>query len=95
MTMGGYDVAEEDVIHSAYGRNGSNDHKVRADMVYFPTPRNGAVFAIGSVVTATQSLPHAGGHNDMACVFRNVLTAFLAVEPLLSAKLTGEEKLWR
>ena len=46
---------------------------VRADMVYFETPNNGAVFSVGSICWCG-SLSHNGYDNNVSRVTENVLT---------------------
>ena len=48
---------------------------VRADMVYFETPNNGAVFSVGSICWCA-SLSHNNYDNNVSRITRNVLTAF-------------------
>jgi N,N-dimethylformamidase len=50
---------------------------IRADMVYFETPRGGAVFSVGSI-TFCGSLSHDGYRNDISRVVDNVLRRFAA-----------------
>ena len=50
---------------------------VRADMVYFETPNDGAVFSVGSITWIT-SLCHDNFDNNVARVTGNVLRRFLA-----------------
>ncbi len=49
--------------------------KVRADMVYFETPNNGAVFSVGSICWCA-SLSHNNYDNNVSRITHNVLTAF-------------------
>ncbi len=51
---------------------------VRADMVYFETPNNGAVFATGSI-TWCGSLSHNGYNNNVSRITENVLKKFMAL----------------
>jgi N,N-dimethylformamidase len=54
-----------------------HDHlsTVYADMVYFETPNNGAVFSVGSIIWCG-SLSHNGYDNNVSRITENVLTAF-------------------
>ncbi|MDE0308106.1 MAG: hypothetical protein OXI87_24955 [Albidovulum sp.] len=53
---------------------------VRADMVYFETPNDGAVFSVGSITWVT-SLSHNGFDNNVARITENVLRQFLLPRP--------------
>ena len=53
---------------------------VRADMVYFETPNDGAVFSVGSITWLT-SLCHDGFDNNVSRFTGNVLKRFLASAP--------------
>ena len=53
---------------------------VRADMVYFETPSDGAVFSVGSIAWVT-SLSHNGFDNNVARITGNVLKRFLDPRP--------------
>ena len=48
---------------------------VHADMVYFETPNNGAVFSVGSMCWCA-SLSHNGYDNNVSRITENVLDAF-------------------
>ncbi len=54
---------------------------VRADMVYFETPNNGAVFSVGSICWCA-SLSHNNYDNNVSRITRNVLTAFASSDRL-------------
>ena len=56
---------------------GSTHPPVRADMVYFKTPRGGAVFSVGSM-SWCGSLSHHQYHNDVSRITENVLRKFLS-----------------
>ena len=53
-----------------------NDPNVRADMVYFETPEDGAVFSVGSI-NWMGSLLHNGCDNNVSRVTENVLRRFM------------------
>jgi N,N-dimethylformamidase len=58
------------------GRQGGPDNPaVRGDMVFFETPHDGAVFAVGSI-TWMGSLSHNGYDNPVSRITGNVLRAF-------------------
>ena len=56
------------------------DPHVRADLVFFETPKGGAVFATGSIAWAG-SLAHNSYDNDVSRITRNVVRRFLDPEP--------------
>jgi N,N-dimethylformamidase len=72
-----YQLALEDVVGTGPGTGGTENEKVRADMVYVPWPNRGAVFSVGSVAW-TGSLSHDGYDNNVSRVTENVLRRFLA-----------------
>ena len=49
---------------------------VRADMVYFETPKEGAVFSVGSICWCG-ALSHKGYDNNVSRITQNVLEKFL------------------
>jgi N,N-dimethylformamidase len=58
----------------------SADPHVRADLVFFETPKGGAVFSTGSIAWAG-SLAHNSYDNDVSRITRNVVRRFLDPEP--------------
>lgn len=56
------------------------DPEVRADLVFFETPKGGAVFSTGSIAWAG-SLAHAGYRNDVSQITENVIRRFLDPMP--------------
>ena len=89
-----YPLVSEEVTYAFPGRGGSQDPQVRADMIFFNTPNDGAVFAAGSIAWS-QALPCHGGENNVGTIMRNVLNAFEKDGKLPGSAYTGEEKLWR
>jgi N,N-dimethylformamidase len=57
------------------------DHEPRADMVFFETPRGGAVFSTGSIGWCA-ALSHASYDNNVSRITENVLRRFLSEAPL-------------
>jgi N,N-dimethylformamidase len=72
-------IEEVPMANSLQG--GSVEPRVRADMVFFETPRGGAVFSVGSI-TWCASLSWAGYENGVSRITENVLRRFAADEPL-------------
>lgn len=84
-----------EVIHYAYqGLSGSFEHHVRADMVYFTAPNNGAVFSVGSAAFGP-ALPANNFDNNCSRLLANVLDAFMKPGTLPGALWINEEKQWR
>jgi N,N-dimethylformamidase len=54
---------------------------VRADLVYFTTPGNGAVLSTGSIAWGS-ALPWGNFQNSVSRVTKNIVDAFLAPSPL-------------
>jgi N,N-dimethylformamidase len=76
-----YPHVAEEIMFSFPGLGGTQDPQVRADVVYFRTPRGGAVFSVGSIAWCG-SLAHRGYENDVSRITRNVLRRFASDEPL-------------
>lgn len=55
----------EVILHAHPGMTGTDDYRIRADMVYFPAPNNGAVFSTGSIGFG-QALPWNRFDNDVS-----------------------------
>jgi N,N-dimethylformamidase len=62
------------------GTNGSQNPRVRADIVYFPTPRGGGVWSASSIAFCG-SLSHNNYDNNVSRLMANVLNRFLSDEP--------------
>jgi N,N-dimethylformamidase len=71
-----YQVTVEDAPVMVPGQGGTQSPKVRADMVFFETPRGGAVFSVGSI-NWLGSLGWNGYANNVARVTENVLRRFM------------------
>lgn len=57
-----------------------NDPKIRSDLVFFETPKGGAVFSTGSIAWAG-ALAHASFDNNVARLTENVLRRFIDPTP--------------
>jgi N,N-dimethylformamidase len=75
-----YAAQMDDSLFHQLNEGGSTSPLVRADMVFFETPRGGAVFAPGSI-SWCGSLSHAGYENNVSRVTENVLRRFLDPAP--------------
>ena len=69
---------------SYQGQFGTFDYRVRADMVYFPAPNEGAVFSAGSIGFG-MALPINGFDNTVSRLLGNVVDAFISLDRLLDA----------
>ena len=67
-----YLVVNEEVLVNHSGLGGTEHEKVRADMVFFETPKGGTVFSVGSICYPA-SLPWKGYDNNIAKLTTNVL----------------------
>ncbi len=76
-----YPLVQEDVMFMHPGMGGTQHPLVRADMVYFTTPNDGAVFSASSIAWAS-ALPCNGFDNGVSRVMKNVIDAFMKVGPL-------------
>lgn len=65
----------EDFVQIGSNLLAENSPNVRADMVYFETPNNGAVFSVGSICWCA-SLSHNEYDNNVSRITQNVLNAF-------------------
>ena len=71
-------------IHFAcrgYYGGGHENPQVRADMIYYKTPNDGAVFGPGSLVWCG-SLSHNDYDNNVSRIMKNVIDGFLQDGPL-------------
>lgn len=72
-----YQAVVEEIDISGSGTGGSVSQMVRADMVYFEGPNNGAVFSVGSIAWMA-SLSHNNYVNNVSRIQENVLRKFAA-----------------
>ena len=70
-----YDIMVTSILDTLPQRN-QNQDPIRADMVFFETNNNGAVFSVGSIAWAG-SLSHALYKNNVSRVTLNVLRRFM------------------
>ena len=89
-----YQTVVEEVLYPYPGLSGSHDYRVRADMVYFTAPGDGAVFSTGSIAFS-QSLPYRNFDNNVSRLLSNIVTAFSKPGKLPGWAWTAEEKQWR
>jgi N,N-dimethylformamidase len=89
-----YRVNPEVILYAYQGLSGSYEHHVRADMVYFTAPNNGAVFSVGSAAFGS-ALPINDFDNNCSRVLANVMNAFIRPGALPGSLWINEEKQWR
>ena len=76
-----YHWVKEEFNHSHSAVNGDNCPMVKADLVFFETPKGGAVFSASSISWAG-SLAHDGYRNNVSRITENVVRRFLDPKPL-------------
>jgi N,N-dimethylformamidase len=89
-----YPLVQEEIMFTIPGLGGTQHPWVRADMVYFTTPRHGAVFSASSIAWGS-ALPCNGFKNSVSRIMKNVVDAFLQPGPLPGSAYDAEEKHWR
>jgi len=83
----GYHWVCEEFTHTHSAVNGDTCPWVRCDMVFFETPRGGAVFSTSSIAWAG-SLGHNGGDNNVSRITENALRRFLDPTPFPPPPMT-------
>lgn len=76
-----YQHVIEEVLMSNSMQGGTIEPRVRADMVYFEYPNNGAVFSTGSIAWCG-ALSHNSYDNNVSRITENVLRAFQSNGPI-------------
>jgi N,N-dimethylformamidase len=76
-----YQGTQEEIFFPVAANGGTENHNVRADIVYFSNDRGGGVFSTGSIAWCG-SLSHEGYDNDVSRMTANVLRRFLDPDPL-------------
>ncbi|MBL9035571.1 MAG: N,N-dimethylformamidase [Rhodospirillaceae bacterium] len=76
-----YHWVKEEFNHSHSAVNGDTCPMVKADLVFFETPKGGAVFSASSISWAG-SLAHNGYDNNVSRITENVVRRFLEAKPL-------------
>lgn len=88
-----YASVHEDILFNHPGTLGTQSSSVRADMTYFTTANDGAVFSTGSIAWIS-ALPCFGFDNSCSRVMTNVLDAFIKPGSLPGGAWDQEEKSW-
>ena len=82
-----FPLVVEDILCNYPGMGGTQDHRIRADMTYFTTPGDGAVWSASSIAWG-QALPINACDNSASRVTANVLNAFMKAGPLPGSDIT-------
>jgi N,N-dimethylformamidase len=89
-----YPLVQEEVMFMHPGMGGTQHPMVRCDMVYFTTPKDGAVFSASSIAWGS-ALPCNNYQNDVSRIMKNLVDAFRRPGPLPGSAFIAEEKHWR
>ena len=89
-----YVLSVEEILYAYPGMNGTQDYRIRADIVYFTAPNGGAVFSTGSIAFG-QALPCKNFDNNVARLLGNVVDAFAKAGTLPGQLWISDEKQWR
>lgn len=76
-----YHWMKEELTHTHSAINGETCPLVRCDMVFYETPRGGAVFSTSSIAWAG-ALAHNDYDNNVSRITENVVRRFLDPKPL-------------
>ena len=75
-----YHWMKEELTHTHSAINGETCPLVRCDMVFYETPRGGAVFSTSSIAWAG-ALAHNDYDNNVSRITENVMRRFLDPKP--------------
>ena len=89
-----YMLSIEEILYPYPGLAGSQDYRLRSDLVYFTTPNKGAVFSTGSIAFA-QALPIKGFENNVSKLLENLVNAFIKPGSLPGSLWVNDEKQWK
>jgi N,N-dimethylformamidase len=89
-----YLLSIEEILYPYPGLSGTQDYRIRADLVFFPTSNNGAVFSSGSIAWG-QALPANNFDNNVARIMSNLIEAFVKDGTLPGSLWISDEKQWR
>ncbi|MFT5114910.1 MAG: N,N-dimethylformamidase [Parasphingorhabdus sp.] len=89
-----YPRVAEEIAFNFPGQGGTQHYHIRADMTYFTTHNNGAVWSPSSIAWG-QALPWNYGDNNVSRVMGNVLDAFAKPGPLPGEEYHADEKHWK
>lgn len=89
-----YVLVTEELLYAYQGTTGSQDYRIRGDIVFFTAPNDGGVFSTGSIAFG-QALPVNNFQNDVSRLLRNVVDAFAKPGTLPGGAWISDEKQWR
>ncbi len=89
-----YPLVQEEVYFMTPGLGGTQHPLVRADMTYFTTHNNGAVFSTGSIAFGS-ALPCKNFDNSVSKLLKNVVDAFSKPGKLPGAEFDQPENRWQ
>lgn len=89
-----YLLSIEEILYPYPGLAGTQDYRIRGDIVYFNAPNDGAVFCGGSIAFG-QALPAHGFKNNVSTLLANVVDAFVRPGRLPGSLWISDEKQWR
>jgi N,N-dimethylformamidase len=89
-----YVLVTEELLYAYQGLSGTQDYRIRADMVYFPAPNGGAVFSTGSIAFGS-ALPVNDFDNNVSRLLRNVVDQFAKDGPLPGGAWVAKEMQFR
>ncbi|WP_158808000.1 N,N-dimethylformamidase beta subunit family domain-containing protein [Beijerinckia sp. L45] len=89
-----YVLSVEEILYAYPGMSGTQDYRIRADIVYFTAPNGGGVFSTGSIAFG-QALPCNVFENNVSRLLKNVVDAFSADRALPGELWVSDEKQWR
>jgi N,N-dimethylformamidase len=73
-------LVNEEMLSNHQGTDGTNNPRIKADIVFFETPGGGAVFSTGSICFVA-SLAHNNYRNNVSQLTRNAVERFLDPAP--------------
>ena len=85
---------QEEILYNYPGMRGSEDYQIRADMTYFTTRNDGAVFCSGSIAWG-HALPYNHFDNNVSTIMANIVNAFAKSGALPGSEYIAEEKHWK
>jgi N,N-dimethylformamidase len=89
-----YLLSIEEILYPYPGLAGTQDYRIRADIIYFNTPNDGAVFSTGSIGFG-QALPAMNFENNISKQLGNVVDALIKPGALPGSLWIAEEKQWK
>ena len=89
-----YLLSIEEILYPYPGLAGTQDYRIRGDIVFFNAPNNGAVFCGGSIAFG-QALPANKFDNNVSRMLANVVNAFIRKGTLPGSRWINEEKQWK